>query len=119
VHLFITDLRRVLCQGLLRLSIALERAELLVTKAPVFGDAREMFHQRFACFRNIAAPTPLPYDDYVHNTNTAGCTVEQLLKLPLEDFGKAFKIGHEVQRTATSYKVRARMYRSTFNSSSK
>ena len=72
VALMNVEMLRVLCQAILRLSVALLRAGLCSVPEPAFGSASHRFNQRFESFQRIVAPPALTYDHFLQATDASG-----------------------------------------------
>lgn len=94
LEVVLLELQRHLCQGMLRMMVALREMGLVPVPDVPFNSELQRFDQRFACFHLLVRPDPLHYDQYQHSVAVdPGITPSTLLTLASEAFGQVRKHG--------------------------
>ena len=84
-----SQLDRLMCQGVVKAAVGLERLGLLGPPPGALSSAAERFRQRFACFAQIQRPDPLHYEDLQAAVEGGELTGGQYLALAYDTFAKA------------------------------
>lgn len=67
-----------MCQGLVRLLLAIKMLGADVSTESPFNTEAERFQQRFSCLAQIETPEPLDYQAYVANTDPRGASAAEV-----------------------------------------
>ena len=90
--LYVWNMKRVMCRGLVRFFAALRQGGLIEEKKYEFTSERKIFDKRFEIFSVIQQPPPLSYDDFMKGTDFENITSQDLIASTEECFmaGKSF-----------------------------
>ena len=80
---------RFMCQGMIRLALALRVVGLVDAPASGFVSEEQWFQQRFGCFSQIVRPEMLTYDQFKVSTEATNVSAETLLVMALDAFLRA------------------------------
>ena len=86
VGALLTKADRLMCQGMMRLTLGLSWLGLVQPPLAPFNSEKERFHQRFNSFDQLLRPPPLSFDDFKRSTAPGDIGAERVLLAAYEAF---------------------------------
>ena len=80
---------RAMCQGMMRLCLALGWAGMISPPPASFNTDKERFHQRFSKFEVVFRPPPLQFEEFQRSTDPNGIEVSRVFLAAYESLSQA------------------------------